>query len=188
MRVTTTVTGVLLMVAVSASSQVCELEPLDAVSTPGSAERSVIVGDIAYVADGPQGLRVIDVSRPGSPRVAAHLNTPGEAVGITLAGDHAYLADGPAGLRVLDISDPAAPTEVAAFDASGYVSDVLIQGGLAYLAAGASGLRIIDFHDSNESMSQRSRTYCSSTRPSLTMTCASALMTGTFVPGDSGRW
>ena len=47
--------------------------------------------------------------------------------------------------------------------------------------------RIIDFQDSQESRSQRSRTYSSSARPSLTITWARALMIGTLVPGNSGR-
>ena len=37
-------------------------------------------------------------------------------------------------------------------------------------------------------MSQRSRTKSCFTRPSVTMTCASAVSTATLVPGRSGRW
>ena len=40
---------------------------------------------------------------------------------------------------------------------------------------------------SNSAQSQRSRTKASSTRPSVTMTCASAVSTATLVPGFSGR-
>ena len=40
---------------------------------------------------------------------------------------------------------------------------------------------------SNSLQSQRSRTKASSTRPSVTMTCASAVITATLVPGISGR-
>ena len=38
-------------------------------------------------------------------------------------------------------------------------------------------------HSSNSLQSQRSRTKASSTRPSVTMTCASAVSTATLVPG-----
>ncbi len=40
---------------------------------------------------------------------------------------------------------------------------------------------------SNSLQSQRSRTKVSSTRPSVTITCASAVSTATLVPGITGR-
>ena len=43
-------------------------------------------------------------------------------------------------------------------------------------------------HCSKAGRSQRSLTYSSSTRPSVTTTCASALIMATLVPGCSGRW
>lgn len=41
--------------------------------SPGSAERIAIDGSIAYLADGPFGVQVIDVSVPASPRAIANL-------------------------------------------------------------------------------------------------------------------
>src|SRR5690242_18422583 len=43
-------------------------------------------------------------------------------------------------------------------------------------------------HRANSAGSQRSSTYVRSSRPSVTTTCAIALMTATFVPGCSCRW
>ena len=45
--------------------------------TPGYARDVEVMGDLAYVADGDSGLRVIDVSNPAFPVELGALGTPG---------------------------------------------------------------------------------------------------------------
>ena len=70
-----------------------------------------LVGDRAYIAYYPDGVRVIDLSDPTNPREIAHYNTwdtetaaghPFEgALGITVVGDLIYVADSIRGLVIL---------------------------------------------------------------------------------------
>jgi hypothetical protein len=115
-----------------------------ALDTPGSAEDVALVGDLAYVADGSSGLRVIDISNPALPVEIGALDTPGQAIDVEVVGDLAYLADGDSGLRVMDVSNPALPVELGALDTPGYAYDVEVVGDLAYVANRRFELRVID--------------------------------------------
>lgn len=103
-----------------------------------------VVGSYAYVADGSNGLAIIDVSNPSSPTWKGGLGTSGEARGVFASGSYAYVADGSAGLQIINISNPAGPVWKAAIPTGGYAQDVAVSGGYAYVAAGTNGLQIIN--------------------------------------------
>ena len=90
------------------TSQVsAEIIELGAIDTPGDANDVVVVGEIAYVADGQAGLRIIDISNPEEPTEVGFFDTPGTALHVAISGDYAYVADGPGGLCIVDISEPS---------------------------------------------------------------------------------
>ena len=67
----------------------------------------------AYVAAGRDGLAIIDIERPESPRLAQLFNAGGQLndaydvkVGMMYAGLFAYVADGRNGLKVVELSSP----------------------------------------------------------------------------------
>ncbi|MBK9137540.1 MAG: hypothetical protein IPM17_02055 [Verrucomicrobia bacterium] len=64
----------------------------------GYAEGVAVSGHYAYVADGWEGLQVIDVSDPAHPVRVGGYNTPGRAQGVAVSGHYAYVADGWGGL------------------------------------------------------------------------------------------
>lgn len=68
--------------------------------TPGYAKRIVVKDDYAYVADGSEGLQVIDVTSPASPCVVGTYPTP-YAHGVFVTDDHVYVADRDLGLVIL---------------------------------------------------------------------------------------
>ena len=107
----------------------------------------------AYVADGYEGLKIIDISEPSSPKLLASLDTDGFAQKVSLSNDglKAYVADGYEGLKIIDISEPNSPRLLASLDTNGSVKDVsLSNDGLkAYVADGNEGLKIIDISDPN---------------------------------------
>jgi hypothetical protein len=103
-----------------------------------------VVGDLAYVTVGEEGLRIIDVSNPATPVEIGALDTPGFASGVTGVNDVAYVADGGTGLRIIDVTEPTAPVEISAIDTPGFAGTVEVVNGLAYVADGDSGLRVID--------------------------------------------
>jgi hypothetical protein len=61
------------------------------------------------VADGFEGLVVVDVSDPLAPQRLGGLDTAGEAFDLSVRGSLVVIADGDAGLAVVDVADPAAP-------------------------------------------------------------------------------
>jgi hypothetical protein len=103
-----------------------------------------VVGDLAYVTVGEEGLRVIDVSNPATPVAISAIDTPGFAAGATGVNSVAYIADGETGLRIFDFAKPTAPVEISAIDTPGFAGAVEVVNGLAYVADGDSGLRVID--------------------------------------------
>jgi hypothetical protein len=70
----------------------------------------------AYVAAGCQGLVILDIEKPESPRVDQVFNAGGcindlhdVKLGITYVSEFAYLADGKNGLRVVQLTSPETP-------------------------------------------------------------------------------
>jgi hypothetical protein len=51
-----------------------------------------VVGDFAYLADGAQGLQIIDITDPTRPEGVATVPTGGRVRGLAVAGDYVYLA------------------------------------------------------------------------------------------------
>jgi hypothetical protein len=67
----------------------------------------------AYVADGPDGVAIVDVTRPEAPRLYMKFDAGGELndarqvkVAMTNASLFAYVADGRNGLRILQLTSP----------------------------------------------------------------------------------
>jgi hypothetical protein len=109
---------------------------------------------LAFVADGFNGLRIVDVSDPANAfEVGSYgVQTVAGAVAVAIDPDlghaHAYVADRGSGLRILDVSDPSAPAEVAFRGTIGDVRNVeAVEGPYAYIAGGYIGLRIVDVSD-----------------------------------------
>ena len=70
-----------------------EITLAGAYDTPGSGYGVALSGHYAFIADGVNGLLVIDVSDPEHPSLAGVYNTPGTAYRLTIEGDYLYLAD-----------------------------------------------------------------------------------------------
>jgi hypothetical protein len=106
-----------------------------------------VVENYAYLADGGDGLRIIDVADPAHPAESGSYATPGYAQDVALAGNYAYLAD-EIGLRIIDVSDPATPGETGSCETPGNAQGVALAGNYTYVAD-ENSLRIIDVADPN---------------------------------------
>ena len=100
------------------------LTRLGAKTMKAAVQQIAVSGNLAYLAVGPAGLRIVDVSTPSDPVViGSYVNSPGEdAVGVALSGSLALVADRltkvhhtqvPGGLRVIDVRDPRNPVQKA---------------------------------------------------------------------------
>ncbi len=61
-------------------------------------------GNLALLADGTGGLRVVDVGDPTGPVDLGAIDTPGIAADVAAVGDLAYVADGAGGLLVVEVN------------------------------------------------------------------------------------
>lgn len=121
---------------------------LGSIATRGQAEGIVVRDGYAFVCDGLDGLKVIDVSNPEMPKAVANFSFNGNLKQIALEGDKAYVAnfDDVDGLLVLNISDIRNITLLGKFDPPGYehVRDLFVGEKYVYLADFTGGLQIVD--------------------------------------------
>lgn len=94
-----------------------------------------VVGDLAYVADGPGGLAVLDVSDPLAITMLGRVGFEGVAHDLTVNGDVVYVAAQSGGLVVVDVADPTAPTVAATVPVSGSAIAVDYDADRVYLGA-----------------------------------------------------
>jgi len=113
-------------------------------NTAGNAQKVVVDGNFAYVADFSPGLLIINITNPASPTLAGSYNTPGSAGAVAVDGNYAYVADYASGLIVINITNPASPTLAGSYDTPGSARDVVVDGNYAYVADYGSGLIIVN--------------------------------------------
>ncbi len=118
-----------------------------AFDTPGTAHDVELAGDLAFVADYDQGLRIVSLADPAAPFEVGAYDSPGTATDVWLHLPYAFLADGGGGVRIVDVSDPAAPVSAGVFVTAGYVTEVSVQGDVAAVGIGALGVQFIDISD-----------------------------------------
>ncbi len=130
----------------TASGTVTAFSPtvLGAVDLPAFANNVEVRGDTVYVAGGPAGLHVIDVTDKTAPTVLDTVQLDGNANDVRLDGDRAFVAGGDAGLHILDLTDPVAPVLVATVDTDGEAIDLAVAAGIVYVADGSAGVQAID--------------------------------------------
>ena len=101
-----------------------------------------LYGGYAFVAQGGEGIKIVDISSPASPALVGGFQTA-DAQGIAVRGEYAFVADGERGLKVLDISDPRYPAE-AGMRKTMDARAVALAGDVAFVADGSSGVKVID--------------------------------------------
>jgi hypothetical protein len=99
-----------------------------------------IQGGYAYVACGPDGLEVFDISNPAAPVLVGSYKASGYAWAVTVAGSYAYVANGNSVL-VVNVSNPGSPT--LAGSVSTAAKDVVVAGSYAYVAGG-NVMQVVD--------------------------------------------
>jgi hypothetical protein len=97
----------------------------------------------AFVAAGPGGLRVVDVTNPAAPFEVGSLALPGSAHGVAANGAQVVLATGLNGVVFVDASDPANPLPVDADNTSGDSTRVRWDGPDVFVADDFGGLLVL---------------------------------------------
>lgn len=113
------------------------------VPTGGFAMDLIAAGDLLYLANGNDGVRIGRIFHNGSVDWIGHLPSY-HARDVALNGDILVLADGEDGLKTVDVSDPRRPAVVGHHRSSYFMSAVVSDGTFAYVAGGKGGAEIID--------------------------------------------
>ncbi|HAW28405.1 MAG TPA: hypothetical protein DCY03_09845, partial [Planctomycetaceae bacterium] len=104
-----------------------------------------VIGNIAYLTDGNNGLHIVDVSNSANPTLIKSVATPGgAAIGLDVIGNLAYVANREGGVQVIDISDPFTAFYVRTLHTPGIATGVKVVGNFAYVTDGTAGLQVID--------------------------------------------
>jgi hypothetical protein len=100
---------------------------------PDTIKNLQIVGDLAYLADGPGGLRIVSIANPVAPAEIGHYDTVSDTIGLVVSGNLAYLTEDGRGLQIVDISNPTVPAPVGFYPLPAIVPDVSVVGTYVFI-------------------------------------------------------
>jgi len=119
--------------------------PVSLFDTPGWNCDCFIMKDIAYLADGSKGIRIVDISNRAIPNElgAVHLNALTREIhavpGTVFAAAHT------AGVMAIDVTDPANPFIAAQYPTVDDARGVFADDRFVYLASGSGGVYIFRY-------------------------------------------
>jgi len=133
---------------------------LGLLDTNGSAKAVVKSYDeqILYIADGDEGLKIIDISNPMKPSLLGSISTGKGTTDLVLSNDGTkiYILDNiyvtkEGGLKIIDVVNPKNPILLGSLDTSGNAYEIVISSDntKVYIADGAEGIKIINVSDSS---------------------------------------
>jgi len=114
----------------------------------GHAWMVEVSGNHAYLADGFDGLQIIDVSNPMTPVRVGRYNTGRNTWGLHVVGNLAYVVDYDTGIfrtgfQIVDVTNPISPFLKGRYLTFGAISAEIV-GNRAFVANGLAGLQILD--------------------------------------------
>jgi len=102
-----------------------------------------------FVTDA-EGLKVFDITKPGTLRRTAASLPIADARNVYVARTYAYVSAGPAGIAIVDVEKPEQPKLTQMFNAGGALNDVndlkigmVSSSQFAFVADGRNGMRIV---------------------------------------------
>lgn len=116
--------------------------------TGGTAEGVALGSDHAYVADGTNGLVVLDVSVPSNIVQVGGCVLEGFANDVAVEGGRAYVTCGTNGLAVVDVSDAANPFVLSVCPLEGLSCGVCVASNVAFVASGEAGVHVVEVGES----------------------------------------
>jgi hypothetical protein len=117
--------------------------------TPGIAYAVALnaSGTVAYVADGLQGLKIVNLSNPATPTLAASLAVSGIQQDVAASGSIAYLVDQTGRLVTVDVASSTAPRQLGALSLGRYAFNVAVDGTRAVVHDAINGIAYLDVID-----------------------------------------
>ncbi len=116
--------------------------PLGSIDTRSNARGCAVAGDYLYVADGREGLTVIDISDPAHPELAAGLALDGYANRVSVTDTLACVGCSDGGIAIVNVKDPTAPGLLAQVSC-GYTRQAVESGDYVFACDRDLGLAVV---------------------------------------------
>ncbi|MBI3774627.1 MAG: hypothetical protein HY273_03580 [Gammaproteobacteria bacterium] len=113
--------------------------------TSGQIRDLRVAGQIAYLADGPMGLTLVDVADPAQPRLLGSNNKLGDVEHVALGAGRALVSTPRGDVLLVDITRPGLPLLISSFRTERAPAAIAWDDGDAWLAT-PQGAQRIDFH------------------------------------------
>jgi len=120
--------------------------PVGSCDTPDWANKLVVGGNYAYVADGMGGVHVIDISNPGDPHIVGSCPVFGSVEMIALANSYVYVGNAQGNtFYVINVANPTNPHIVGSCNLEGFSPhSIALKGNYAFVECYWGGVRVID--------------------------------------------
>ena len=131
-------------------TSIATVEEFDSVN---NVEDVAVNGPLAYIADGEDGVSIIDISNVSQLEEVGAIDTAGNAMDVAVCGKTMFVADDDNGFSVYDASDPNDITLVDNYDAGGNSYSIDLKRSYACVAEGSAGISLVnvsDHYDSTE--------------------------------------
>jgi hypothetical protein len=113
----------------------------------GAPHNTIMIDNFVFLADTLDGVEVIDISDPTTPRFISSTSTGGYAWDLQIYMNQLFVVDFNEGLKIFDISDYGNLMEIGSYSGSSFSNLYITDNGLAYITAYREGLKIIDISD-----------------------------------------
>jgi len=115
----------------------------DPLQNQADTNEIIISNEIAYVADGDNGMLIVNVSNIYDRTLLGKFDTEGAAENIIVMNDRIYLTVENF-LYIINSSDLSNPEELKHYSASGNIIDIAVKNEIVYLTDDIQGLTILD--------------------------------------------
>ncbi|BHH84246.1 LVIVD repeat-containing protein [Desulforhopalus sp. 52FAK] len=112
--------------------------------TVGQTREIKVYGDYLLVADGYNGLLVVDVSTPSSPTELARVDVHGSVYSLDIYNDYAFLAAREGGIVVVDLINIKDPQVIVTLPTMDKATDIVIYDTYAVVADRLGGVLVYD--------------------------------------------
>ncbi len=132
-----------------------DIKEISVFKTAGDALNITINENYAYIAEGTNGIEVVNIQDPNDPSLTSignefHLQ---DARSLLFLRNRAFIVDGPGGMKVYSMESPAKPEFVYSFPVlSGYATSISVSGNYVFLAVDRKGIFPFDVINLNNIM------------------------------------
>ncbi len=125
---------------------------LSILDTHGYTESAALYGEYVLLADGPQGVQIVDYSNVYEPETVSEAYPMAYVYDIVIKDNIAYAAGGGSGLFTVDLSNPESPAEAGLTLLDGFQYGAEIVDGNLYLAGAWGGVSMFDLGNPSQPM------------------------------------